>query len=120
MEAKLTTRQIVMVALAESDMTTAQMAALLGLHRNTVDYHLRRAHGDKRAHVCGWDRHEGTQGDWARIYRIGEGEDVPEPKVTKQTQRMYSRRYYRANRAIVRARAAAREGGLMHYFQLLA
>jgi hypothetical protein len=116
----MTTRQLVMAALADDDLTAAQAAALLGLHRNTADYHLRRARKEKRAHVCGWDRHEGTQGDWGAIYRSGEGQDVPPPKTIKKIMaRVYGRRYYRANRAMIRARSAAKNGKLGHYVQLL-
>jgi hypothetical protein len=115
------TRERVMAALADDDLTSAQVAELLGLHRNTADYHLRRARKEKRAHVCGWDRHEGTQGDWGAIYRCGEGQDVPPPKTIKKIMaRVYGRRYYRANRALIRARSAAKRGKLGHYVQLIA
>lgn len=118
---KQTTRERVMDALSSEDLTTAQAATLLQLHRNTVDYHLRRAHSEKRAHVCGWDRHQGTQGDWAAIYRNGEGIDVPPPKINRKTaQKVYGRRYYKANRALIRARSAAKRGKLGHYIQLMA
>jgi DNA-binding transcriptional ArsR family regulator len=110
-----------MAALAEDDLTVAQAAELLGMHRNTVEYHLKRAADEKRAHICGWDRKVGVQGDWGAIYRNGEGANVPQPKTQgKATQRMYSRRYYKANRAVIRARSAAKRGRLGHYVQLLA
>jgi hypothetical protein len=115
-----TTREIVMAALADEDMTAASAAEVLGLHRNTAAYHLVRACKDGRAHVCGWHRNVGVQGDWGAVYRLGEGEDVPQPKTQgKATQRIYSRRYYKENRAVIRARRAAKNSKLGHYVQLL-
>jgi hypothetical protein len=109
-----------MAALAGEDMTVAQAAEVLAMHRNTVEYHLRRAHKEGRAHVCGWHRNIGVQGDWGAIYRAGEGEDVPPPSAPMKVRvKVYSRRYYKANRALIRARSAAKRGKLGHYVQLL-
>jgi hypothetical protein len=115
-----TTREAVMAALLDEDLTVAQASELVGRHRNTVDYHLRRAHDELRAHVCGWQRQIGVQGDWAAIYRFGPGIDVPPPKRTKRDEKVYSKRYYRNNRGIVRARRAAKAGKLNPYMQLVA
>jgi hypothetical protein len=113
----LDTRNRVMAELRVTDYTTTDMAQFLGLHRNTVDYHLRRAVREKRAHIFDWDRKVGVQGDFSAIYRFGPGENKKKPN--RLSDKQYSARYWKKNKGVLIARAAAKRGKLTPYSQLI-
>jgi hypothetical protein len=114
------TRDYLMELLACGDSTAAEMADEQRMHRNTVDYHLKRAHKEGRAHIAGWKRQIGVSGKWAPVFRAGPGVDKPEPKRTKRDASTYSKRYYARNRLLVRARQAAKKGQPINpYYQLM-
>lgn len=113
------TRDFIMSILQDGDLTVAQCAEDMRMHRNTVDYHLRRAHSEGRAHISAWKRQVGTQGDWAAVYRFGPGEDAKEPKRTVRDAKAYSRRHYAKHSGLIRARRAAKAGTLNPYLQLM-
>lgn len=114
-----TTREFVMEILKGADLTVAEAAEEMGMHRNTVDYHLRRAHDEGRAHICDWKRQIGVQGDWGAVYRFGPGVDVPAPKRTKRDAKNESKRYYAKHSGLIRARSAAKRGPVNPYLQLM-
>lgn len=92
--------------------TIPELAASMGMKRQSLGHHIGRLHRARKIHICGWDRHVGQQGDYAAVYRFGEGVDVPAPIVTRHTKRAYNRRYYENNRAVIRARRAVAAGSV--------
>jgi hypothetical protein len=90
--------------------TIPELAESLGMKRQSLGYHIGRLHRARKIHISGWDRHMGQQGDYAAVYKFGEGVDVPAPTVTRHTKRAYSRRYYENNRAVIKARRAVAAG----------
>lgn len=114
-----------MNALACGDSTAGDLAEDLRMHRNTVDYHLKRAHAEGRAYIASWKRHFEVRGKWAPVYRyapgvFGPGIDAPEPRRTKADAKRESKRYYARNRLLVRARQAAKKGQPINpYYQLM-
>ncbi|SAL03233.1 hypothetical protein AWB77_06745 [Caballeronia fortuita] len=114
------TRDYLMELLRCGDSTAGDMADEQRMHRNTVDYHLKRAHKEGRAHIAGWKRHFEIKGKWAPVFRFGPGEDKPEPKRTKADKSKDSKRYYARNRLLVRARHNAKNGKPVNpYYQLM-
>jgi DNA-binding CsgD family transcriptional regulator len=113
----LKTRDLILSLLKIADYTVAEISLELKLHRNTVDYHLRRAHEENKVHVFDWNRCVGIQGSLGAIYRLGEGEDKPKPN--RMSQRVYDKRYYRKHHTVMAARRAAKAGTLNPFTQLV-
>lgn len=78
--------------------TSPEIAEALERHRNTIDYHMRRAVSEGKAHISGWKRNVGVSGSWAARYTMGAGVNAPEPKVTKRDRQRYSARHYKLNK----------------------
>jgi predicted ArsR family transcriptional regulator len=104
------TRTRILEALALGDVTAPQLAAELGLHKNTVGHHIKALHDAHKIYVVDYHQQVGTSGDWARIYRLGEGKDKKPPKADSK---LHHQRHYTKKRALIRSRAAAQAGAFI-------
>jgi predicted ArsR family transcriptional regulator len=124
MQAVMTVREMVMAALdAEAldasdaiGLTAIELAAAVGVTKNTAKRHLNAAHGAGIVHVSGWQRSK--SGPPAAMYRAGEGKDKPKPKPYTVNQRAV--RYIRRHKAVIKLRKARAAGTLNPYMQLVA
>jgi predicted ArsR family transcriptional regulator len=120
----MTIREMVMAALdaevldaAEvKGLTAIDLAAAVGVTKNTAKRHLNAAHEAGLVYVADWQR--SNSGPPAAMYRAGEGKDKPKPKPYTDNQRAV--RYIRRHKAVIKLRKARAAGTLNHYMQLVA
>ena len=88
-----TERRVIDTLLKLKNASSRQIAAELGLHRKTIEGHLRKLRAANRIYIADWKKTK-TVGDLRIIWALGNEPDMPKPKPKSGPQRSLER-YYR-------------------------
>ena len=64
----------------DGTLTCPELAEATGLNKLTVYYYTRAMHKEGVIHICDWD---GDTRSAAKIYRLGQGQDLKRPRKSK-------------------------------------
>jgi predicted ArsR family transcriptional regulator len=96
-----------MLALIDKGMTSIEVADTMGIHQDTARKAMRAMHADGLIHIAGWQHKINEPGRVMALWKAGEGKDRSKP--SKRTcAKMRHARYYAKNKAIEKARRAAK------------
>lgn len=96
-------------------LSAADVAAAVGIDRNTAKRHLNQLRDTGLAHVAEWRR--SPRGPFTALYRAGSGEDKRQPRPYTANQR--ARRYIAKHKTVIKLRKAKAAGTLTPFSQLM-
>ena len=107
-----------MLELVKKGMTSIDVADTMGLHQDTARKAMRALHADGLVHISGWQHKINEPGRVMPLWKAGEGKDKSKP--SKRTcARLRHARYYEKNKAIEKARRAAKSMAGNPFAQLM-